>query len=48
MVIEVFLNVYQREIILREELPYARGVGGLVTRYIVGIENGREAGDIEG
>lgn len=45
---EVLLYVDERDVVLSEELSNASSVGGLVTRDVVSVENGRETGNVEG
>lgn len=48
VVVEVFLDVDEGVVILREEGADELGVGGFVAWDVVGVEDGGEAGDICG
>lgn len=48
VVIEVFLDMNEREIVLRKQLSDARGIRCFVPRDIIAVKDVWKAGDIEG
>ena len=46
VVVEVLLNVYERNVVLRKKLPYAGGVGRLVAWNLVGVDVGGDLSEV--